>query len=109
MHLDETDVRAALRWDDLLVAMERALTAFSSGRVAQPVRSWLTIEEGNRYLGIRPTAAEDAMGLKLVSFYPCNASMDVPTVMAMVLLVRPDTDEPLAVMDGRVITAMARE
>jgi thiomorpholine-carboxylate dehydrogenase len=32
----------------------------------------LTIEEGKRYLGIMPAVAEDAMGLKLVSFYPGN-------------------------------------
>lgn len=30
----------------------------------------LAIEEGKRYLGIMPAVAEDAMGLKLVSFYP---------------------------------------
>ncbi len=106
MHLSDPDVRAALRWDDLILAMERALTAFSSGRVVQPVRSWLTIEEGNRYLGLMPAAAEDAIGLKLVSFYPCNAGTDVPTVMALVVLIRPDTGEPLAMMDGRLITAM---
>ncbi len=106
MYLNEADVRAALRWDELIAAMESALADFSAGRVVQPVRNWLTIEEGNRYWGIMPAAAEDAMGLKLVSFYPCNAGTDVPTVMAMVLLVRPDTGEPLAVMDGRTITAM---
>jgi hypothetical protein len=30
----------------------------------------LTIEEGKRYLGIMPAVAGDAMGAKLVSFYP---------------------------------------
>ena len=106
MYLNEADVRAALRWDELIAAMEGALADFSAGHVVQPVRNWLTIEEGNRYWGIMPAAAEDAMGLKLVSFYPCNAGTDVPTVMAMVLLVQPDTGQPLAVMDGRTITAM---
>jgi ornithine cyclodeaminase/alanine dehydrogenase-like protein (mu-crystallin family) len=105
-YLDEAAVRAALRWDDLIAAMEHALSAFSAGRVLQPVREWLTIEEGNRYWGIMPAVGEDAMGLKLVSFYPRNAGSDVPTVMAMVFLVRPDTGEPIAVLDGRTITAM---
>jgi ornithine cyclodeaminase/alanine dehydrogenase-like protein (mu-crystallin family) len=106
MYLDEADVRAALNWEDLIVAMENALTDFSAGRVMQPVRNWLTIEEGNRYWGLMPAVSEHAMGLKLVSFYPRNAGTDVPTVMAMLLLVRPETGEPLAVMDGRTITAM---
>jgi len=50
--------------------------------------------------------AEDAMGVKLVSFYPGNAGTGMPTHLAMVLLFRPDTGEPLAVMDGRLITEM---
>jgi ornithine cyclodeaminase/alanine dehydrogenase-like protein (mu-crystallin family) len=104
--LDEAEVRALLRWDDLIVAMEKALVAFSSGAVLQPVRNMLTIEEGKRYLGIMPAVGKDAMGLKLVSFYPGNAGTDVPTHMAMVLLFRPETGEPLAVMDGRLITEM---
>jgi ornithine cyclodeaminase/alanine dehydrogenase-like protein (mu-crystallin family) len=106
MHLDEARVRALLRWDDLIGAMEAALAAFSCGRVLQPVRNMLTIEEGKRYLGIMPAVSEQAMGVKLVSFYPGNAGTGVPTHMAMILLFRPDTGEPLAVMDGRLITEM---
>ena len=96
----------SIRWDPLIAAMELALAAFSSGRVIQPVRNMLTIEEGKRYLGIMPAVAEEAMGLKLVSFYPGNAGTGVPTHLAMILLFRPDTGEPLAVMDGRLITEM---
>jgi thiomorpholine-carboxylate dehydrogenase len=86
--------------------MEKALGEFSQGRVLQPVRQMLTIEEEKRYLGIMPAVAEEAMGLKLVSFYPGNTGTDVPTHMAMILLFRADTGEPLAVMDGRLITEM---
>lgn len=106
IHLDEPDIRAVLRWDDLIPAMETSLAHFSSGRVLQPVRDMLTIEEGKRYLGIMPAVAEDAMGLKLVSFFPGNAGTAVPTHLAMILLFRSDTGEPLAVMDGRLITEM---
>src|SRR6516162_4365428 len=106
MYLSEEGVGDLLRWDRLIAAMEAALAGFSLGRVLQPVRSMLTIEEGKRYLGIMPAVAEDAMGVKLVSFYPGNAGTRVPTHLAMVLLFRPDTGEPLAVMDGRLITEM---
>jgi thiomorpholine-carboxylate dehydrogenase len=105
-YLDEAVVQAALQWDPLIEAMERALVEFSAGRVLQPVRSILTIEEGKRYLGVMPAAAQDAMGLKLVSFYPGNAGTGIPTHMAMILLFRAATGEPLAVMDGRLITEM---
>ena len=105
-YLDEEAVRAALRWDQLIAEMEAALTALSQGRVIQPVRNTITIEEGKRYLAVMPAVAEDAMGLKAVSFYPGNAGTALPTHLAMILLFRPDTGEPLAVMDGRLITEM---
>ena len=106
MFLGEAEVRRLLDWGPLICAMETALTAFSAGRVIQPVRNTLTIEEGKRYLGIMPAVAEDAMGLKLVCFYPGNAGTSVPTHTAMILLFCPETGEPLAVMDGRLITEM---
>jgi len=106
MYLDEHAVHAVLRWDPLIAEMETALADFSRGRVIQPMRNMITIEDGKRYLGIMPAVADDAMGLKMVSFYPGNAGTEVPTHLAMILLFRPDTGEPLAVMDGRLITEM---
>jgi ornithine cyclodeaminase/alanine dehydrogenase-like protein (mu-crystallin family) len=105
-HFEESDICDVLRWEDLIATVEKGLAAFSSGKVLQPVRSMLTIEEDKRYLGIMPAVADEAMGLKLVSFYPCNAGTQLPTHMAVVLLFRPETGEPAAVMDGRLITEM---
>ncbi len=104
--LSESDVRAALRWDELIPAMRRALADFSAGRVVQPTRSWLTLEAGQRHLGAMPAASERAAGVKLVSLYAKNAGTAVPTVMATVLLVDPQTGAPLAVVDGTFLTAM---
>ena len=105
-YIDEDEIRRLLRWDELIPAMEAALCAFSRGRVLQPVRNMLTIEEGKRYLGVMPAIADDAMGAKLVSFYPGNAGTGVATHHALIVLLRTDTGEPLAVMDGRLITEM---
>jgi len=45
-----------------------------------------------------------ALGAKLVAFYPNNQG--IPSHHAMILLFRPETGEPLATMDGRLITEM---
>jgi ornithine cyclodeaminase/alanine dehydrogenase-like protein (mu-crystallin family) len=45
-----------------------------------------------------------ALGAKLVTFYPGNRG--IPTHHALILLFRPETGEPLAAMDGRLITEM---
>lgn len=106
MQLDDEDIRALLNWGDLIPAMEGALIAFSTGRVIQPVRTMITIEEGQRYAGVMPAVTEEAMGLKVFTLYPHNAGTAVPTIMALVLLFRTDTGEPIALLDGRLITAM---
>jgi ornithine cyclodeaminase/alanine dehydrogenase-like protein (mu-crystallin family) len=104
--LDEAAIRRLLRWPDLIAAMEEALAAFSTGRVIQPVRNMIPVEEGQRYFGIMPAVTRDAMGLKAVTFYPVNATAGVPTHHAIIVLFRPDTGKPLAVLDGRLITEM---
>jgi thiomorpholine-carboxylate dehydrogenase len=105
-YLRETDVHRLLHWEPLIAAMETSLSALSSGLVTQPLRNWLAIEEGRRYFGLMPAAAEGALGVKLVTLYPANHERGLPTVMATILLFRPDTGEPLALIDGRAITAM---
>jgi ornithine cyclodeaminase/alanine dehydrogenase-like protein (mu-crystallin family) len=106
IYIDEERVRSLLRWDALIDAMELALAAFSSGRVVQPVRSVLTVEPDRRFLGIMPAAGEDVMGAKIVSFYPGNEGTPFPTHNGTILLLDTKTGEPLAAMDGRLITEM---
>ena len=101
-YFDEAEVRAVLDWDELIATMAVALSAFSAGKVQQPVRNVMTIDENARYLGIMPAAMDDVLGVKLVTFYPANAGTAVPTHLATVMLFRRETGEPLAVMDGHV-------
>jgi thiomorpholine-carboxylate dehydrogenase len=53
-----------------------------------------------------PAVYGNVMGAKLVTFYPGNAELGRPTHHAIIQLFRADTGEPLAVMDGRLITEM---
>jgi alanine dehydrogenase len=91
-----------LRMQEVIPAMERALADFSSGKVVQPVRTMLPVAEHEGFLGLMPAYTGAALGTKLVAFYPHNT--DVPTHHATILLFKPETGEPLATMDGRLIT-----
>jgi len=53
-----------------------------------------------------PALSPEGLGLKIVMFYPKNVERGLPTHMATVSLVDPETGTPLAVMDGRLITEM---
>src|SRR6184192_2833481 len=101
--LSEDDVRRVLRMEDLIPAMDEALRDLSAGAVLQPLRTVLPVSEHEGFLGVMPACGR-ALGAKLVTFYPQNKN--VPTHHAMILLFRLETGEPLAVMDGRLITEM---
>ena len=104
--ISEAEIARVLSYEQLVPAMERALIAFSAGEVTQPVRTVLTVEEGQRFLGVMPAVTREGMGAKLVCFYPKNAGSDLPTHLAMIMLFDSDTGRPLAVLDGRLITEM---
>jgi ornithine cyclodeaminase/alanine dehydrogenase-like protein (mu-crystallin family) len=104
--LNEQQVRHHLRIADLIPAMEKALTAFSAGKVTQPVRSVIKVDPPGGFLGLMPALTPDGLGLKAVTFYPSNAERGIPTHMATIFLVDPRTGTPLAIMDGRLITEM---
>ena len=53
-----------------------------------------------------PALSPDGLGLKAVTFYPPNAERGIPTHMATIFLVDPETGTPVAIMDGRLITEM---
>ncbi len=105
LYLDEEQVRRHLRMEELIPAMEKALIDFSAGKVTQPVRSVIMVDPPGGFFGMMPALAE-GLGIKLVTFYPPNAKLGIPTHMATIFLADPETGAPLAVMDGTLITEM---
>jgi thiomorpholine-carboxylate dehydrogenase len=108
LFLNEEQVREHLRMTELIPAMEKALIDFSAGKVTQPVRSVIKVDvaAATGFLGLMPALTPDGLGLKAVTFYPSNVERGIPTHMATIFLVDPQTGTPLAIMDGRLITEM---
>ena len=104
--VNEEQVRNHLQMTDLIPAMEKALIDFSTGKVTQPVRSVIKVDPPGGFLGLMPALTPNGLGLKAVTFYPSNAERGIPTHMATIFLVDPETGTPLAIMDGRLITEM---
>ena len=106
LFLSEEQVRQHLHMAELIPAMEKALIEFSAGKVTQPVRSVINVDPPGGFLGLMPALTNDGLGLKAVTFYPSNVERGIPTHMATIFLVDPQTGTPLAIMDGRLITEM---
>ena len=102
--LDEAQVRRHLTYEALIPALESALIRFSTGEIAQPVRSVLPAPWHHGLFGIMPAVGADLMGVKLVSVFENNTTL--PTHQAVIQLFSATTGEPLATLDGRLITEM---
>jgi len=103
VNLDENAVRGLLQMEELIPAIASALADLSSKKAVQPVRVVLPVADHSGFFGVMP-AYNGALGAKVVTFYPQNK--DVHTHHGVILLFRPETGEPIAVMDGRLITEM---
>ncbi|MDP1568703.1 MAG: ornithine cyclodeaminase family protein [Vicinamibacterales bacterium] len=104
--LTEDHVHALLPMGDLVAAMESALVRFSTGEVLQPVRTVLQVGPEKAFFGLMPAYIEQpaCMGAKIVTVYNANHAKGLPSHLATILLLDPDTGALLALMDGRYIT-----
>ncbi len=101
--LDEPAVAQRLHYQDLIPAIAQALADLSAGKVVQPVRAVLPVAPHRGFFAVMPAYA-GALGAKLVTFYPQNVG--VHTHHALIVMFKAETGEPLAVLDGRLITEM---
>jgi len=105
-HIDNATIASVLRMGDLIPVMRQVMIDFSRGNVSQPARRILDVESHGGYFGNMTAIGVDAMGAKLVSIYPGNAAKNLDTHMALIALFDTATGEPLATMDGSLITEM---
>jgi len=113
MYIAEERIQAVLTYGALIPAIREALMDYSAGRVEQPLRTILRVmpESGAEgatpgWFAVMPAIAGAYLGVKTVTFFPSNAGLGIPTHLATIELLRRATGEPLAVMDGRLITEM---
>lgn len=110
LYIPESEIRESLTYAALIPAIREALIDLSAGRVVQPPRTILRTGSGdgirNGWFAVMPVIAGDFMAVKTVTFYPANSEHGLHTHMAVVELLRRSTGEPLALMDGRLITEM---
>lgn len=106
LSLNEGDISNLLKMDELIETMEKAMIAFSAGEVTQPPRKLIPVEPAGGFFGPMPAISKEAMGIKLVNFFPGNAEHGIHTHNAAILLFNPDTGETLAIFEGGLITEM---
>src|SRR5215204_2786476 len=104
--LTEDHVKTLLPMPELIAAMEAAVARFSAGEVLQPVRSVLMVGPTRAYFGLMPAYVEHpaTLGAKLVTVFNENHARGLPSHLATIVLLDPQTGGLIALMDGRYIT-----
>ncbi len=97
------DIARALTYPALVAALEQAFR----GEIEVPVRHHHRVAHAraDATLLIMPAWTEEFLGCKLVTVFPGNAELQKPSVFGTYLLMSGRTGEPLAVIDGRSLTA----
>jgi ornithine cyclodeaminase/alanine dehydrogenase-like protein (mu-crystallin family) len=108
--LSESDLRRVLKMRDLIDAVENGFQSLFQGSAFAPERLHLTIPSQNAVLLEMPalmnSQAQTLLGTKIVSVFPDNAKKNLDTVQGLYLLLDGETGKPLALMEGKFITAM---
>ncbi len=108
--LDAAAVRQALPMDAAIKAMRRAFAALSAGRAIVPMRSQISIRQHDGVSLVMPAFVDDAEGqslaVKVVSLFDRNAGRGLPRIQSAVLVLSPDTGQPLALLEGAALTAI---
>lgn len=101
---DSRRIKDIASFSEWVEAMERALKYMTTGRYIMPER--MHIDHGDDTFLLMPCITDEYWVTKLVSFCPGNSEKGRPSIYGTVVLNDSKTGEPLAMMDGGIVTAM---
>lgn len=104
--LAQEEVKSVMDMKSDMQVVERAFRQHGLGRVQMPPKSYLYYTAYNGDLRTMPAYLEEEniTGVKIVNVHPANPARGLPTVMALIVLISPETGAPIAVMDGTYLT-----
>jgi alanine dehydrogenase len=105
--LSRAEVEGLITMRETIDAVEGAFRARGLGKVQMPPKSYVYFDRYGGDFRIMPAYLEeqDAAGVKIVNVHPGNPKKHgLPTVMAIIVLLEPETGAPIAIMDGTWIT-----
>ena len=104
--LTQEEVKSVMDMHSDMQVVERAFRQHGLGKVQMPPKSYLYYTAYNGDLRTMPAylEEEDITGVKIVNVHPGNPALGLPTVMALIVLISPQTGAPIAIMDGTYLT-----
>lgn len=108
--LSESDLRAVLTMRNVVDAVELGFAALGRGKARTPDRLRIDVPAAGGVLLEMPAYADfnggGALGTKIVSVFEGNSRRGLENIQAVYVLLDSETGEPLALMEGKFITAI---
>lgn len=105
--LTDDEVRTLISMKEVIERVEVAFREKGLKRVQMPAKTYLFFSKHDGDLRAMPSYLEelDISAVKVVNVHPNNREKyNLPTVMAVIVLIDPKTGFPLAIMGGKTIT-----
>ncbi|OCA85036.1 ornithine cyclodeaminase family protein [Pseudobacillus wudalianchiensis] len=103
--LSGEDVQRLLPMNEAMGVIKEAYRIYAKKDYQMPERIFAKVKEDDRYL-LMPCLADDCISLKVVVSYPSNQNRESPVTQGVVLVNDLETGDPLAVVNGTVLTAI---
>ncbi|MBE5063804.1 ornithine cyclodeaminase family protein [Lachnospiraceae bacterium DSM 108991] len=101
--LGKEEIEKLVDPDEIMDQIEEAYRIFGADAYYMPPRP--VIEHENKTLIYMPCFTEDVIGTKMLTIFPENAKLGLPSLDGLVILNDRTTGAPLAIMDGQAVTA----
>jgi ornithine cyclodeaminase len=106
--LTREDVRRAAAMPESMDAVADGFAQLSSGQADVPLRPHIAIPERDATALVMPAylRGDGILGIKLLTLFPHNPAQGLPAITALVALFDTAVGQPLALMDGGLLTAL---
>ena len=104
LFLSGEDIHRAVTTKELLDEVEETMRFYEVGTFKMPLRT--SLEYGPNTLLLMPCFTDTYFGTKLISLAPDNPAKGLPMINSLMVINHTETGEPLAVMNGSVLTSL---
>ena len=101
--LSKAEIEALADPNEMMDTIEEAYRIFGANEFYMPPRP--VVEHENKTLMYMPCYTKEIIGTKIISIFPENSKLGLPSIDGVVLLNDHTTGAPIAVMDGQAVTA----
>ncbi len=104
--LTADEVRKALPMTEAIRAMSEAFAELARGQAQTPQRLSVNTDKGSALFMPAYLPESQSLTQKIVTVFPQNQAIGLPTIHGLVIVIDPKTGEPRALLEGATLTAI---